>query len=189
MSMELHMSFSGAMPSARALDAALSRLGLPYRLADPAVTLETWSGYLPFLGDGGPVGVELDIFDGADAVRDAVGPEAPPGADRVASFRWGGDLDEMAVAFAAAAALASLVNGVVFEPEGTQLSVEDAVRSSRAAAQAPHDATRDALEGGRPTGGEPRRAARMRTLVIGTLVALILFYLVLAEFDVVPRLD
>jgi hypothetical protein len=137
MSMELHVAFTGTMPSTSAIEEALSGLELPYSLVEPPPSLEAWSGYLPFLRNDHSVGVELDVFEGADAVRDAIGNEAPAGADRLAAFRWGGELDEMAVAYAAAAALASLVGGMIFEPsEGTLLSVEQAVATSHEAIQA-----------------------------------------------------
>jgi len=137
MSMELHVAFSGTMPTGAAMDAALAALGLPFRLAEPPDSLEGWIGRLPFVHEGQPTGIELDTFDGADAVGDAIGVDAPEGADRVASLRWGGDLLEAATAFAAAAALGSVLGGTIFEPsEGAFLSIEEAVAYSQ-----------DALEG------------------------------------------
>ena len=110
----------------------LAELGAPFRLADPPDSLEGWVGYLPFVLEGQPTGVELDVFDGADAVGDAIGIDAPKGADRVANLRWGGDLLEAATAFAGAAALGSILGGTIFEPsEGAFLSVEEAVAYSQ----------------------------------------------------------
>jgi hypothetical protein len=63
----------------------------------------------------------------------------PPGAaqfakfDTVANFRWGGDLQEMACALAAAAALTRLSDGVWFDPqEGECRDAAGAIAEARA---------------------------------------------------------
>jgi hypothetical protein len=134
MSMEVHVPFSGELPSGAALDEALERLRLPIRLADAPATLDGWTGFLPVILDGRSTGVELDVFDGAAAVRETIGSDPPAGVDRVANLRWGGEIEGAVVAFGIAAALASILGGSVFEPsERVNLSVDEAVDMSREA--------------------------------------------------------
>ena len=137
MSMEMYVAFNGTMPTGIDLDGKLMALGFPYRLLDPPESLDGWSGYLPVSHDGRRTGAELDVFDGPEAVRDALGAAAPQSANRIATFRWAGDVDEAAFALAGAAALASIVNGIVFDPsEGSSLSVDQTVELAREAGQA-----------------------------------------------------
>jgi hypothetical protein len=52
--------------------------------------------------------------------------------DRAANFRWGGDVAEMACALVASAALATLSDGVLFDPqEGTCSDGVSAVAQAR----------------------------------------------------------
>ena len=137
MSIEMYVAFSGTMPSGMDLDGALTALALPYRLQNPPQSLEGWSGFLPASHDGRPTGAELDLSDGPAAVRDALGDAAPESAERIAAFRWAGDLEQAAFALAAVAALASLVDGSIFDPsEGSSLSIEETVALSREAGRA-----------------------------------------------------
>ncbi len=67
------------------------------------------------------------MFDDRSAVKEYAGRGVDQSYERVANFRWSGDLEEAVAGMCAAAALAKLVNGVVFdEAEGTLLSADEA---------------------------------------------------------------
>jgi hypothetical protein len=55
-------------------------------------------------GEAHAVGVDFDVFDGAEAVRDVIGDGTPTAAERLASFRWGGTF----VRYGAVVVIASL---------------------------------------------------------------------------------
>ena len=77
-------------------------------------------------------GVEFDTFDDRNDVEEIAGDDIDPQFTRSANFRLGGDEKELAVALCFAAALAKLVNGVVFDPqEGELQTVEEAIDIAR----------------------------------------------------------
>src|SRR5262249_53760705 len=77
-------------------------------------------------------GVEFDVFEGRSAIDEFKLDGVDPSFDRVGNFRWGGDEDEMLAAMCGAAALAKLVNGIVFDEAGGRLlSLDQAVEMAK----------------------------------------------------------
>jgi hypothetical protein len=132
MSMETHVFFRGKLPSKAALSRAMKELGFPYSIKLATGSLEQQNGFMPMLLRREETGVEFDVF-GHDAVEEFADAGVDPSYERVANFRWGGDFQEAVAGMCGAAALAMLVNGVVFdEAENRLLSVEDAIDVARA---------------------------------------------------------
>jgi hypothetical protein len=132
MSMETHVFFRGALPSKAALSRAMKELGFPYAIKPATGSLEQQNGFMPMLLRREETGVEFDVF-GRDAIAEFADAGVDASYERVANFRWGGDFQEAVAGMCGAAALAKLVNGVVFdEAENRLLSVEDAVAVARA---------------------------------------------------------
>src|SRR5262245_10243774 len=129
MSMELHVFFCGQLPAKTALTRAMKELGFPLAIAPAKGALERQNGFMPMRLGRDETGVEFDIFDGRAAIEDLAGSEdVDPRLDRSANFRWSGDETEMLCALGAAAALAKLVDGVVFDPQdGRLLTVAEAI--------------------------------------------------------------
>ncbi len=131
MSMETRVFLRGKLPSKAALSRAMKELGFPYSLKPATGSLEQQNGFMPMLLRREETGVEFDVF-GRDAVAEFADAGVDPSYERVANFRWGGDFQEAVAGMCGAAALAKLVNGVVFdEAENRLLSVEDAVALAR----------------------------------------------------------
>src|SRR4051794_2463719 len=131
MSLEIHVLFRGKLPSKPALARAMKELGFPLTIPPPTDSLENQKGFLPMKLRREETGAELDVFEGHAAVAEIAGDHE--GAvdlsfDRVGSFRFGGDENEMIAAMCAAAALAKLVGGVVLDAEsGELMSIDEAV--------------------------------------------------------------
>ena len=131
MSMETHVFFRGKLPSKAALSRAMKELGFPYSIKPATGSLEQQNGFMPMLLRREETGVEFDVF-GHDAVAEFADAGVDPSYERVANFRWGGDFQEAVAGMCGAAALAKLVDGVVFdEAENRLLSVEDAIAVAR----------------------------------------------------------
>jgi hypothetical protein len=149
MSMETHVFFRGKLPSKAALSRAMKVLGFPYSIKPATGCLEQQSGLMPMLLRREETGVEFDVF-GRDAVAEFADTGVDPSYERVANFRWGGDLQEAVAGMCGAAALAKLVNGVVFdEAENRLLSVDDAIALARKNLKALPDAAIDWARGRR----------------------------------------
>ena len=136
MSMEMNVFFKGQLPDTAALTLCMQQLGFPVTFVPPHYPLEGKKGFRPMLLREQETGVEFFIDEGRDAIEDIAVPEClkdiDPGFDRSAGFRFGGDWNEMLCAACAAAALAKLVNGVVYEPhDGVLWSVDQAVKEAR----------------------------------------------------------
>jgi hypothetical protein len=137
MSIEIHVFFRGKLPDKKALSQAMAELGFP--LTIKAGSLERQRGFMPMGLRREETGVEFDVFDGRSAVEEQVADigeiaagDIDPRFERSANFRWGGDEDEMLAGLCAAAALAKLVDGVVFDAEGGNLlSVDGAIALAR----------------------------------------------------------
>jgi hypothetical protein len=150
MSIEMHVFFRGKLPDKRALSRAMAELGFPLTIA--AGSLERQSGLMPMRLRREETGVEFDVFNDRAAVEQLAGKDVDASFERSANFRWGGDEDEMLAGLCAAAALAKLVNGVVFDGEaGKLLSVDEAIaraqeslRAARKPDAAPQRGTRPA---------------------------------------------
>ncbi len=130
MSVEMHVFFRGKLPNKRELSRAMGDLGFPLSIA--AGSLEKQRGFMPMKLRREETGVEFDVFEGRAAVEEIGGEGVDPAFERSANFRWGGDEDEMLAGLCAAAALAKLVHGIVFETEaGELLTVDEAIALAR----------------------------------------------------------
>jgi hypothetical protein len=130
MAVELHVLFAGKLPSKAALTHAMKEWGFPVSIPAGGGALEQHGGFLPMRLRGQKSGVEFDVYDDRAHVEEVAGERFDPRFERLASFRWGSDEDEMLCALCAAAALAKLVDGVVLDEEGS-LSVEQAIEQAR----------------------------------------------------------
>lgn len=132
MAIETHVLFHGKLPSKAALARGMRELGFPVSLKPATGSLEEQSGFMPMSLRGRETGVEFDVFNDRAAVEELASGEVDPNFNRSANFRWGGDEYEMIAGACAAAALAKLVNGVVYdEAEGRLLSVDEAIEAAR----------------------------------------------------------
>jgi hypothetical protein len=130
MSVELHVLFSGKLPGKAALNRTMKELGFPVSIPAGGGLLETHSGFLPMKLRREESGVEFDVCNDRADVAEVAGDDFDPRFDRMASFRWGGDEDEMVCALCTAAALAKLVDGAVLDEE-RRLSVDEAIAQAR----------------------------------------------------------
>jgi hypothetical protein len=132
MSTETHVFFCGKLPSKAALMRAMKELGFPFALKPATGSLERQSGFMPMTLRREETGVEFDAYDDHAAVEEFAAEGVDASFERRASFRWGGDFQEAVAGMCAAAALAKLVNGVVFdEAENRLLSVDGAIAVAR----------------------------------------------------------
>jgi hypothetical protein len=132
MSMERYVFFAGTLPTEAALQQAAQELGFPLALLSAEDSLEQQSGFLPATFDGQDTGFELDTDGDRSEIEELMPDGVDARLDRSAAFIWGGDLTECAAALCAAAALAKLMGGVVFDPaESTLHGVDEAVAAAR----------------------------------------------------------
>src|SRR5215470_18339840 len=125
MPMETHVFFRGKLPGKAELARAMKELGFPFSITGATGSLERQSGFMPMKFRGEETGVELDVFGDHAAVEEFADAGVDQSFERRASLRWGGDFEEAVAGMCAAAALARLVNGVVFdEAEDRLLSVD-----------------------------------------------------------------
>ena len=126
--METHVFFRGKLPTKAALSRAMKELEFPFSIKPAIGSLEQQSGFMPMVRRGEETGVEFDVWNDHSAVAEFADVGVDPSFERVANFRWAGDYQEAVAGMCAAAALAKLVNGVVFdEAENRLLSVENAI--------------------------------------------------------------
>jgi hypothetical protein len=131
MSTETHVFFRGRLPTKAALSRAMKELGFPFAIKPATGSLEEQSGFMPMMLRREETGVEFGVYDHS-AVEEFADVGVDASFERLASFRWGGDFQEAVAGMCAAAALAKLTNGVVFdEAEDRLLSVEDAIAVAR----------------------------------------------------------
>ena len=132
MSMETHVFFRGKLPSKAALSRTMKELGFPFSITPSTGSLEQQSGFMPMKRRGEETGVEFDVYSDHAAVEEFADAGVDAGFERRASLRWGGDFQEAVAGMSAAAALAKLMNGVVFdEAEDRLLSADDAIAVAR----------------------------------------------------------
>jgi hypothetical protein len=132
MSTETHVFFRGKLPTKAALSRAMKELGFPFSIRPATGSLEQQSGFMPMMLRREETGVEFDVWNDHFAVAEFADVGVDPSFERVANFRWGGDFQEAVAGMCAAAALAQLMNGVVFdEAENKLLSVDDAVEVAK----------------------------------------------------------
>jgi hypothetical protein len=148
--MELHVFFRGELPTRAALTKAMKELGFPLAINPAAGSLEQQKGFMPMRWRRDDAGVEFDVWSGRSAIKEIKAKGVDSSFDRSANFRWGGEEGELLCALCAAAALAKLTNGIVFDPEEDRLqTVDEAIEAARA--------TLGALT--KPTEKKPPRAA------------------------------
>ena len=132
MSMETHVFFRGKLPGKAALSRAMKDLGFPFSITPATGSLDAQKGFMPMKLRGEDTGVEFDVFGDRVAVEEFADAGVDASFERRASLRWGGDFEEAVAGMCAAAALAKLVDGVVFdEAEDRLLSVDDAIAVAR----------------------------------------------------------
>jgi hypothetical protein len=132
MSMETHVFFRGKLPTKAALSRTMKELGFPFSITPSTGSLERQSGFMPMKRRGEETGVEFDIYSDHAAVEEFADVGVDAGFERRASLRWDGDFQEAVAGMSAAAALAKLMNGVVFdEAEDKLLSADDAIALAR----------------------------------------------------------
>jgi hypothetical protein len=132
MSMETHVFFRGKLPSKAALSRAMMELGFPFLIKPATGSLEQQNGFMPMLLRGQETGVEFDVWSDHAAIVEFADVGMDQSYERVANFRWGGDYQEAVAGMCGAAALAKLVDGVVFdEAEDKLLAVEEAIALAR----------------------------------------------------------
>jgi hypothetical protein len=132
MSMETHVFFRGKLPTKAALSRAMKELGFPFSITPSAGSLERQSGFMPMKRRGEETGVEFDVYNDHSSVEEFADVGVDAGFERRASLRWGGDFQEAVAGMSVAAALAKLMNGVVFdEAEDRLLSIDDAIVVAR----------------------------------------------------------
>ena len=117
MSIELHIFLHDSrVPSRDAWQRAIDELSFPVVL-DTALNVREQTGFLPTIYAGQSTGFEFylessqDILSSYSHIAESVGDR-----EKCATFRWGGDLTEMAAALSVAAALTQLVDGVYYYP-------------------------------------------------------------------------
>ena len=137
MSIEISVVFRGKLPDRKKLSRAMADLGFPYTIAACIGSLERQRGFMPMWLRREDTGVEFYVDDDGDRdeileMEEITGKSIDPSFDRVASFRWSSNEREMGAGLCGAAALAKLVNGVVYEDlEGQLFTPDDAVAYAR----------------------------------------------------------
>ena len=132
MSIEIHVLFAGELPSKAALVQCFGDLAFPLEFHSAVEDLKHHKGFLPMTFRAERSGVEFDTWNDRESVEEIAGDDIDPQFTGTANFRFGGDEKELAVALCFAAALAKLVNGVVFDPqEGELQTVEQAIEIAR----------------------------------------------------------
>jgi hypothetical protein len=149
MAVEVHVFFRGKLPTKSALNKAMKELGFPISIKPARGSLEKQSGFMPMLLRREETGAEFDVFEGQEHIAELGLEDVDPSYDRTASFRWGGDENEMLCGLCAAATLAQLMNGVVFDEENL-MSTDAAIEMARKALGKPEKSKRKREPGTRP---------------------------------------
>src|SRR3954470_10959656 len=128
MSMETHVFFRGKLPTKAVLSRTMKELGFPFSITPSTGSLEQQSGFMPMKRRGEETEVEFDVYNDHSSVEEFADVGVDAGFERRASLRWSGDFQEAVAGMSAAAALAKLMSGVVFdEAEDKLLSADDAI--------------------------------------------------------------
>lgn len=135
MSLELHVFLSiPSLPTVEAWQAYCRSNDFEMELYSALNTAEH-SGFVPCVFQGISTGFEYYLDDAKEIAETYpelshdIGPY-----ERVASFRWGANIDECAVAIMAACALAGLTDGLMYDPQdGALYHGSDALGYARTA--------------------------------------------------------
>jgi hypothetical protein len=133
MSIELHIFMHDSRVPTRAdWQQAIEQIGFPAVL-DASLDLRQDTGFSPTRYSGKSTGFEFyldparEILSAYPHIAEQVGPR-----DTCATFRWGGDMDEMCAALSSAAALAKLTDGIYYYPDDDILyGADEAVEATR----------------------------------------------------------
>jgi hypothetical protein len=118
MSMEFHVLLSNpGLPTIQEWQTAIQAHGFDLVL-DTTLNLHTHAGFMPAVYKGQETGFEFDLSpaSGIADVYSEVG-DLLEGRDLCANFRWGNDLSECAAATIAAAVLAIIAEGILYDPQ------------------------------------------------------------------------
>jgi hypothetical protein len=133
MSVELHIFLRDeTVPNREGWVQAIDSLGFPVAL-DPMLDVRTHTGFLPVTYSDKKTGFEFQLEPAVDILSTYPGIAAQVGdRDKCASFRWGGDLDELAAAISCAAALTLVADGIYYYPnDGILYGADEAVAATR----------------------------------------------------------
>jgi hypothetical protein len=132
MSTETHVFFRGKVPTKAVLSRAMKELGFPFSIKPADGSLGQQSGFMPMLRGRQETGVEFYFSSDSRAIAEFSAEGVDKSFKHLAIFRWSGDFEEAVAGMCGAAALAKLMNGVVFdEAEGKLFSVEGAIALAR----------------------------------------------------------
>jgi len=122
-STELHVLLAAdRVPDVARWQAAIDAAGFDVKL-DTSLVVEKDTGFLPVKIKGRESGFEFDLSAASDVLETYPELETKViGRDRSANFGWGGDIAEMACALVASAVLATLTDGMLFDPQEGNLS-------------------------------------------------------------------
>jgi hypothetical protein len=117
MAVEVHVLLrTDRLPDAQQWQSAIDSLGFDMKL-DHTLVVEKNTGFLPAKFKGRNSGFEFDVSPASDIIESYPAQAAKfVGVNRSANFRWGGNLNEMACALVAAAALTKIGTGIWFYP-------------------------------------------------------------------------
>src|SRR5207253_285789 len=115
MAMETHVFFRGKLPTKAALQRAMKELGFPFSIKPATGSLEQQSGFMPMMLRREETGIEFDVFDDRSTIAHFAADGVDRSFERMVSFRWGGDMHECVAGLCSAAALAKIMDGVVFD--------------------------------------------------------------------------
>ena len=131
MSIELHIFLHDSrIPSRDAWQHTIEDMSFPTVL-DSALDIREHSGFSPTIYAGQPTGFEFYLELTQETLSSYPHIAGIVGArDKCATFRWGGDLMEMAAAISAAAALMKLADGIYYYPDDdVVLGADEAVKA------------------------------------------------------------
>jgi hypothetical protein len=133
MSAELYvLAKRSQLPSLPEWQGALDQSAFSIKL-DPSVNLLDHSGFLPCTYKGAPTGFELSIGSGSGLMESY--PELQSRTehlDAVATFSWGGDINQCVSAVCSAAVLTQLSHGLMYDPqEGQSFDGSQAILQAR----------------------------------------------------------
>lgn len=118
MSIEVHIFLNDSrVPSREAWQHAIDDMSFPTVL-DTELNVREQTGFSPTIYAGQSTGFEFyldptqDILSSYSHIAERIGDR-----EKCVTFRWGGDLTEMAAALSAAAALTKLADGVFYYPD------------------------------------------------------------------------
>jgi hypothetical protein len=118
MSIELHIFLHDSrVPTRESWQEAIEEASFPTVL-DATLDVRQHTGFSPTLYAGQSTGFEFFLEPAADILSSSYSHITERVGDRnkCATFRWGGDLTEMAAALTAAAALTKLTDGIYYYP-------------------------------------------------------------------------